>query len=79
MDAEYTIPCNTADGIDHGKGRIEFCLNAMIERYEDGYVLCPILWTGGSCHPYSQNLNARWKNLCMVRTWEILKMGVYDG
>ena len=20
-----------------------------IERYEDGYVLCPILWTGGKC------------------------------
>ena len=49
MDAEYTIPCNTDDGINHGNGRIEYCLEATIERYEDGYVLCPILWTGGSC------------------------------
>ena len=49
MGAEYNIPCNTADGIDHGKGRIEFCLEGMIERFEDGYVLCSILWGGGSC------------------------------
>lgn len=49
MANDYTIPCHTADGINHGKGRIEFCLNAMIERYEDGYVLCPILWSGGNC------------------------------
>lgn len=39
----------TADGIDHGDFRIEDCLEAVIERYEDGYVLCPILWSGGSC------------------------------
>ena len=44
MGAEYTIPCHTADGIDHGNGRIEYCLEATIERYEDGYILCPILW-----------------------------------
>lgn len=45
----YTIPCYTADDIDHGFGRLEDCLEAMIERYEDGYVLCPILWSGGGC------------------------------
>ena len=45
----YTIPCNTDDGIDHGFGRLEDCLEAVIERYEDGYVLCPILWSGGGC------------------------------
>lgn len=39
----------TADGIDHGTGRIEDCLEAVIERFEDGYVLCPILWSGGKC------------------------------
>ena len=49
MGAEYDIPCHTADGIDHGCGRIEYCLEATIERFEDGYVLCPILWSGGSC------------------------------
>lgn len=49
MASNYTFPCNTADGIDHGKGRLEDCLDAVIERYEDGYVLCPILWSGGGC------------------------------
>ena len=39
----------TADGIDHGTYHIEDCLDAVIERYEDGYVLCPILWSGGKC------------------------------
>ena len=39
----------TADGIDHGTYHIEECLEAIIERYEDGYTLCPILWSGGSC------------------------------
>lgn len=39
----------TADRIDHGTCRIEDCLEAVIERYEDGYVLCPILWSGGKC------------------------------
>lgn len=39
----------TADGIDHGEARLEECLEAMIERFEDGYVLCPILWSGGGC------------------------------
>ncbi len=49
MASNYTLPCNTADGICHGNGRLEDCLDAVIERYEDGYVLCPILWSGGSC------------------------------
>lgn len=39
----------TADGIDHGKYHIEDCLEAVIERFADGYVLCPILWSGGKC------------------------------
>ena len=39
----------TDDGIDHGTHRIEDCLDATIERYEDGFVLCPILWSGGKC------------------------------
>ena len=45
----YTIPCHTADGIDHGLGRLEDCLWSTIERYQDGYVLCPILYSGGKC------------------------------
>lgn len=39
----------TADGIDHGASRIEDCLEAVIERYEDGYICCPIIWSGGGC------------------------------
>lgn len=39
----------TADGIDHGDYHLEDCIEAVIERYEDGYVLCPILWSGGNC------------------------------
>lgn len=39
----------TADGIDHGTYHIEECLEAIIKRFEDGYILCPLLWCGGSC------------------------------
>lgn len=39
----------TADGIDHGKSQLTYCLEAVIEKFEDGYVLCPILWSHGSC------------------------------
>lgn len=49
MSGNYDMPCHTSDGINHGFGRLEFCLEAMVERYEDGYLLCPILWSGGKC------------------------------
>ena len=39
----------TADGIEHGDARLEDCLEAVITRFADGYVLCPILWSGGNC------------------------------
>ena len=39
----------TADGIDHGEYRLEDCFEANIVRFEDGYVLCPILLSGGKC------------------------------
>jgi hypothetical protein len=39
----------TADGIDHGEGRLEDCLWAVVIRFGDGYVLCPILFGGGAC------------------------------
>ena len=39
----------TADGIDHGDYILQDCFEAVIEKYEDGYILCPILWSGGSC------------------------------
>ena len=39
----------TADGIDHGKSVLADCFEAVIEKFEDGYILCPILWSGGAC------------------------------
>lgn len=39
----------TADGIDHGKSILTDCFWAVVEKYEDGYMLCPILWSGGKC------------------------------
>ena len=39
----------TADGIDHGDCILQDCFEAVIEKYEDGYILCPILWSGGKC------------------------------
>ena len=37
------------DNIDHGDFHLEDCLDATIEKYEDGTVYCPITWSGGSC------------------------------
>lgn len=39
----------TADGIDHGLAESTCCLEAWIDKFEDGYVLCPILIGGGKC------------------------------
>ena len=39
----------TADGIDHGTCVLADCFEAVIEKYEDSYILCPILWSGGKC------------------------------
>jgi len=33
----------------HGKRMLQDCLWAVIEKYEDGFILCPILETGGKC------------------------------
>ena len=41
--------CNTADGIDHGDHILTDCFEAVVEKYEDGYMLCPIIWSGGKC------------------------------
>lgn len=45
----FNTRIETADEIDHGLARYENCLDANIYRFEDGYVLCPILWSGGRC------------------------------
>lgn len=51
--------CNTADGIDHGGHRVEECIWAIVERYEDGYIWCPILWSGGKCEECMEILERR--------------------
>lgn len=35
-----------ADGIDHGSSKLTDCFWAVVEKYKDGYMLCPILWSG---------------------------------
>ncbi len=37
------------DNIDHGDFHLEDCLDATIEKYDDGHVYCPITWSGGTC------------------------------
>lgn len=37
------------DGIDHGDYHLEDCMEATIERYEDGTIYCPITWSGRTC------------------------------
>lgn len=32
--------------------KLEDCLCAVIERHDDGTVLCPLLETGGSCEEF---------------------------
>lgn len=49
----------TDDEIDHGAYRIEDCIEAVIERYDDGFVLCPILWSGGSCEECMEQFERR--------------------
>ena len=49
----------TADGIEHGDARLEDCLEAVVTRFADGYVLCPILWSGGSCEECMDVLERR--------------------
>lgn len=33
----------------HGTFTVQDCLEAVIEKHEDGFILCPLLETGGSC------------------------------
>lgn len=49
----------TDDGIDHGTPTLEDCIEAVIQRYTDGFVLCPILWSGGSCEECMEILERR--------------------
>lgn len=54
------MPCNTADNVDHGEGQLQDCFEAVITKYEDGYILCPILWSGGSCEKCMEDFKSEW-------------------
>lgn len=43
----------------HGTFTVQDCLEAVIEKYEDGFILCPILETGGSCEECYENFERR--------------------
>ena len=51
--------CHTDDGIDHGKRHLEDCLDCTIEKYEDGFIYCPLTWSGGSCEQCMEILEKR--------------------
>ena len=51
--------CRTADGIEHGDAHLEDCLEAVVTRFSDGFVLCPILWSGGKCEECMEVLDRR--------------------
>ena len=54
-----TKACNTSDGIDHDKKHVEDCLDALIEKYEDGYVNCVLNWSGRTCEECMELFEAR--------------------
>ena len=49
----------TADGIDHGGYILRDCVNAVLEVYEDGYMLCALLASGGICEECMDVLEER--------------------
>ena len=53
----------TADGIDHGDFVLQDCFEAVIEKYKDGYILCPILWSGGKCEECMEVFERRQERL----------------
>jgi len=51
----------TADGIDHGTSILTDCFEAVVEKYEDGYMLCVLNQTGVSCAECLANFEERLK------------------
>ena len=49
----------TADGINHGTSVLADCFEAVIEKFEDGYTLCPLLWSGGKCEKCYETFRRR--------------------
>lgn len=43
----------------HGSHASVYCFEALVEKYEDGFVLCPILETGGTCHECLETFERR--------------------
>ena len=43
----------------HGKFTVQDCLEAVVEKYEDGFILCHLLETGGNCEECYKNFERR--------------------
>ncbi len=43
----------------HGAFTVQDCLEAVIEKYADGFILCPLLETGGSCEECYETFERR--------------------
>ena len=43
----------------HGDYTVQDCLEAIIEKYADGFILCPLLETGGTCEECYENFERR--------------------
>ena len=52
--SEYDLV--TDDGVNHGRYRIEECLDAPILRCEDEYVHCALMWSGVTCEECMDNV-----------------------
>lgn len=58
-DGGWNMKVATDDNIDHGTAQLEDCLCANILRFEDGFVLCPIIWSGGDCNECMEQFERR--------------------
>ena len=55
-----TTPMYLEDRIAlHGAFTVQDCLEAVIEKYADGFILSPLLETGGSCEECYENFERR--------------------
>ena len=43
--------------LDRRTAKLEDCLEAVVERYPDGTIWCPITWSGGSCEECMEIFN----------------------
>lgn len=59
---EHRYPLITEDGTNHGVYTVEDCIEAVVMRCEDGYVHCPMIWSGGTCEECLKTARERRKH-----------------